>query len=123
MDYEVSLRVEGDGGQAAHFESLWNWLRGDPELGGQVRVGRTRTADEAMGISVDMVMILSSSGSAAAIAFGRAIRTWLEQRRSDVSISITRADGSCVTVSTRRVAEVEKILKEVLEFPGAGEVS
>lgn len=114
MSVEVRLRVAGGNDTPAHVESLWDWLRSDRDLRGTVKAARAPSAEEAMGPPIELLVALSSSGGATALALCRALRTWLEQRRSDISLTVTEADGRSVTVSAKRVSEADKVLRSLL---------
>jgi hypothetical protein len=45
----------------------------------------------------------------------RPLSVWLVQRRSDVTITVTGPDRRKVSVSAKRVADAEQILRSVLE--------
>lgn len=117
MSSEVRLRIAGENDMPAQLESLWDWLRSDPDLRGTVRVAHDPQAEGVMGIPVELLVTLSSSGGAAAVALSRALRTWLEQQRSDISVTVTEGDGSSVTLSAHRVAEADEILRSLLLPP------
>lgn len=115
MSSGVRLRVAGGNDTLVELESLWDWLRSDPGLRGLVQVARGSLAEGAMGIPDELLVMLSSSGGAAVVvALGRALRTWLEQRRSDISVTVTNGHGRSVTVSAQRVAGAEGILRSLL---------
>lgn len=116
MSSDVRLRVAGGNDTPAQLESLRDWLRSDPDLRGMVHAAHDPPPEGAMGIPVELLVTLSSSGGAATVALGRALRTWLEQRRSDISVTVTGGDGRSVTVSAQRISEADKILRSLLTW-------
>lgn len=101
---------------AAEVESLWDWLRYEPELRGHLRVGHAPAPEGTMGYPVELVLCISA---VCVPALARALSTWLVQRRSDLVITVTGQDGQRVSVSARRVKEPEKLLRRVLEQQGS----
>jgi hypothetical protein len=48
-------------------------------------------------------------------ALARSLSVWLVQRRSDLTVKVTGPGGRQVSVSARRVADPEQLLRAVLE--------
>lgn len=102
-------------GHDTDTESLWDWLRHEPELRGRLRTRSVPTPDEAMGTPIELVVILATATVPVASALARSISTWLIQRRSDLTVTVTGPDGRQVSVSSRRVVDPEKLLRAVLD--------
>ncbi len=107
-------------GRDADRESLWDWLRNEPELRGRLQLSAapTPTPGEAMGAPTDLVVQVSAAlAGAGAVwaALARSLSVWLVQRRSDLTITVTGPEGRKVSVSAKRVADPEQILRSVLE--------
>ena len=102
-------------GQNRDMESLWEWLRHDTELRGRLRTRSIRPADDAMGAPIELVVVLATATTAVTSALARSLSTWLVQRRSDLTVKVTGPDGRQVYVSSRRVADPERLLRTVLD--------
>jgi len=121
------MSEEGDGtvqaliavdGRDADRESLWDWLRRDPDLRGRLRLSASQGLPDAMGASSDLLLQLGVATVGAGTiwaALARSISTWLVQRRSDLTVSVTGPDGRTVRLSAKRVADAERLLRTVLE--------
>jgi hypothetical protein len=109
---EARITVDGNDTDA---ESLWDWLRHEPELRGRLHTGSVPAPDGAMGAPIELVVVLATAAVPVASALARSLSTWLVQRRSDLTVTVTGPDGRQVSVSSRRVADPEKLLRAVLE--------
>ncbi|MEV8405927.1 hypothetical protein AB0R12_08965 [Streptomyces niveus] len=88
----------GDGGAA----ELGTWLRDVPQLRGRVdRAERDGAPPGAMGAAVDTLVAVMEPGGVAAVFVG-ALVAWLQTRRSSHTISVTRPDGTRITLSSRQ---------------------
>lgn len=113
----MQARIAVDG-RDADRESLWDWLRHEPVLRGRLQLSTAPTPDEAMGAPTDLVVEISAAlagASAVWAALSKSLSVWLVQRRSDVTITVTGPDHRQVSVSAKRVADAEQILRSVLE--------
>ena len=98
--------------------SLRDWMRSDPDLRGRVRPSHPAAGDEsAMGVPVELVVALGSA-STTAVALFRTVTTWIIQRRSDVSVTVTHPDGRNVTVDAKRIKTDRELVRELLELDG-----
>lgn len=122
MDARVAV-VQGDDDDA---DSLWEWLRREPELRGLIRL-ETATAEteDSLGAVVDVAVALSTAAGAVSVALARSLSAWLverERRRStDTTIAVTGPDGRRVEVSVRRGADAERLVRTVLDARLHGE--
>jgi hypothetical protein len=65
-----------------------------------------------MGGAVEVLTVaLGSSGAGAVLA--RSLCTWLVQRRSDITITITAPSGNLVRVDVARARDPESVVREV----------
>ena len=118
----VQARIAVHGGDADR-ESLWDWLRHEPELRGRLALSTAPTPDEAMGGTTDLVVQCSAAlAGAGAVwaALAKSLSVWLVQRRSDLTITVTGPDRT-VSVSAQRVADPEQLLRSVLEATPSGD--
>jgi hypothetical protein len=100
------------GGQDSDVESLWDWLRHEPELRGQLRQSETPGPVGAMGASTEFIVAVVSSGTATALV--RSLQVWLAQRRADVKLNVTGPQGRQVTLDAQRVPDAERLLNTAL---------
>ncbi|WP_373862559.1 effector-associated constant component EACC1 [Nocardia lijiangensis] len=114
---EARIIVEG---QDADLESLRTWLRREPELRGKVRTVTGPVPTEAMGALAELAVALAATAPIAT-ALARSIPPWLSQRTigrtADLTVTVTGPDGRKVSLSAKRVADPESLLREVLESP------
>lgn len=65
-----------------------------------------------MGLLATVVVTLGSGSAVTALA--TSLRTWMVQRRSDLSLEIENEDGSSVKIDAKRVADAETLIRQVL---------
>ncbi len=107
----VDLRISVSG-RDTDVESLWDWLRSEPEFRGHLRLGQVPGPQGAMGALAEVIVGVASSGAATALA--KAIRVWLVQRRSDVMLKISGPQGGEIVLDAKRVQDAERLLNNVL---------
>ena len=113
---EVTVGVDHD------MDSLWDWLRRESDLRGHVHPKRESAQPGAMGGTLELVVMAASGGTAAALV--RALTTWLVQRRSDVTLTVsTGPSGRTISMSSKRVKDPERLLREVLNSTHDQELS
>jgi hypothetical protein len=112
----VHARLTVDGVDS-DVEALWDWLRNEQELRGRVRVGSAPAAPGTMGVPVEVVVTLGTATTTAATVLARSLSTWLKQRHSDVTVTVTGPDGRRAEVSVRRARDAEHVLRTVLASP------
>lgn len=105
-------------GQASvtHLESLNDWLKGEPELAGRVRLAGPAPEEGELGAAMDTVVVLLGSGGALSV-LASSLKTWLSQpRRSDVHIRVEGENGSSVEIDAKRIdeARIEALLSQAL---------
>jgi len=112
----VEARIAIDG-HDIDVESLWDWLRHEPELQGRLRIDSADAPEGAMGATTELVVQTAAvmAGAGVMTALARSLSVWLVQRRSDLTVKVTGPDGRQVSVSARRVANPEQLLRAVLE--------
>jgi hypothetical protein len=84
---EAQIRVSG-GDEIEEIAGLWEWLRGERGLAGAVQAVRRPPGPEEMGGAFDMLAVAVGSGGAATV-LARALITWLQTRRPNVSVTVT----------------------------------
>jgi hypothetical protein len=73
-----------------------------------------------MGASTDLVVQTAATVAGAGAlwaALSRSLSVWLTQRRSDITVKVIGPDGRQVSLNAKRVADPEKLLRQVLEAP------
>jgi hypothetical protein len=115
MDIRISLV---GGNPAADLESLDDWLQGEPELAGRVRVCAPVPREGELGALAEVLVAAVSSGGALSV-LAASLYTWLSQpRRSDVRIRVEGGDGRVVEIDADRVnaQQAEDMLRHALDY-------
>lgn len=105
----VRIAVVGD-----DLASLREWLSLEDALRGRVRLVDGPAADDEMGVGTELVVVVGAAVPVVSV-LARAVTTWLVQRRSDVTVTVTAPDGRSVSVDAKRVVDPEKLIREVLD--------
>ncbi|MFC9589942.1 hypothetical protein ACFTUC_09170 [Streptomyces sp. NPDC056944] len=97
------VTVQGDADNAdGGVAELGTWLRDVPQLRSRVdRAGRDNASPGTMGPAMDTLVAVLEPGGVAAVFTG-ALVAWLQTRRSSHTISVTRPDGTQITLSSRQ---------------------
>ena len=99
---EVRISCVG-GDRAAGVESLSDWLRGEPELAGRLRVAGPMPGEGELGSLADVLVVAVGSGGTLSVLV-TSLKAWLAQpRRSDVRIRVQH-DGEAPHGSTAATA-------------------
>ena len=109
MDVAIVVGSE----DARDLPDLFAWLRREDELRGKVRLQSRPLAPGEMGTLTELIAVAIGSGGAASVLAG-SLSTWLAQRKSDITLKVTGRDGRIVELKARRVAEADRLLREVL---------
>jgi hypothetical protein len=109
----VDVRISVSG-RDRDVESLWDWLRSEPEFRGNLRLGQAPAPEGAMGALAEVIVGVTSSGAATALA--KAIQVWLVQRRSDVMLKISGPQGREIVLDAKRVQDAERLMNNVLSW-------
>lgn len=78
--------------------SLDSWLSREEEFRGAVRRELTALTASQMGGALEVLVISVGSGGALTVLVS-SISTWLKERRSKISVEVTRPDGSTFSIS------------------------
>jgi hypothetical protein len=97
----ILITVQGD--DTGGVDHLRRWLSDEPDLRGRVHgeAGAVPPSG-AMGSVADALVALLEPGGVAAV-FAGAVVAWTQSRRGDQTITITRADGTEITISSTQV--------------------
>jgi hypothetical protein len=119
----VEVRISCVGGdRAADVESLSDWLRGEPELAGRLRVAGPMPGEGELGALADVLVVAVGSGGALSV-LATSLKAWLAQpRRSDVRIRVQHDGGETVEIDASRVdgERVDALIRQALggRLPG-----
>lgn len=96
MDTTVRIETDND----VQLQQLADWLH--RQAGSQVRLGHLDRLPAAgqLGTAVDTLLVVLAPGGAA-VALVSGLFAWLQSRRSEVQVRLTRADGSSVELTTK----------------------
>ena len=114
---EARISLVG-GNPAANLESLDDWLQGEPELAGRVRVSAPVPREGELGALAEVLVAAVGSGGALSV-LATSLHAWLSQpRRSDVRIRVQGENGRAVEIDADRVdpLQAEVLLREALDF-------
>jgi hypothetical protein len=110
---EMEARIRAAGGDAvAELASLWDWLLDEDDVRGSVDLVDRPVEETELGGVFDAVAVSLGSGSAG-VALCRALVTWLQTRRSDVTVTVS-AGGRTVEVTATNLRDVAPVLERVL---------
>jgi Effector Associated Constant Component 1 len=114
---EARISLVG-GNPAADLESLDDWLEGEPELAGRIRVSAPVPREEELGALAEVLVAAVSSGGLLSV-LATSLHAWLSQPRgSDVRIRVQGDNGRAVEIDAERVnaQQAEDLLRQVLDF-------
>ena len=97
---DAQIRVSG-GDAVTEYAALGEWLRGERELAGRVRVIHSPPEEGHLGGVLDMLSVALGSGGAV-VAMTRSLVAWIQTRRPDVEITIGSPAGGAVPRGTAR---------------------
>ena len=107
---DVRIRVaEGTGDELA---ALGEWLGGEGELRGRVRVGSGPVGGTDLGSIPDLLIVTLGAGGTGKILASSLI-TWLQTRRTTAKITVESA-GRHVTLDIQTAGEVAQLLEQIL---------
>ncbi|APU14928.1 MULTISPECIES: effector-associated constant component EACC1 [Actinoalloteichus] len=107
----LSLAVRGPG-MSDQLGALRNWLVRENALRGRLELRRRPGAEGEMGALADVLLVALGAGGTGAVV-ARSMSTWLVQRRSDVTITVTAPDGRQVHVDVQRARNPVAVIREV----------
>ena len=94
--------------------ALYEWLRRENALRGNVQMSRNPARPGEMGDLADIIVVAVESGGLLSVVV-TSVATWLSQRRNDVEIEIKSPDGRSVRVNSRGKANAEELLKALTD--------
>lgn len=114
----AELFIRADGRQD-ELLALLDWLSHDDALRGRVRQVPARIRDERMsgGLYEMLAVALGASGIAPVLA--KSLTTWLTHRHSDITLTLSRNDGTTIEIDATRVQSRQVLgdLRDLLDPP------
>ena len=112
---EVRIACVG-GGRAVGIESLSDWLRGEPELAGRLRVAGPAPGEGELGALADVLVVAVGSGGTLSV-LATSLKAWLAQPRGQhVQIRVRRDGGETVEIDADRIdaEQADALLRQAL---------
>jgi hypothetical protein len=100
-DDHVTISIDGAGEAGPDYASLRASLVAEDELRGHVRMLTAAPVPGTLGIPPEALEIALGQGGAVTV-LASALVAWLRRRSTDVTITITRKDGSHAEVHARQ---------------------
>ncbi len=96
---------------------LLDWLSGDEGLRGRAHLQDRPVREGDMGAVSEVVTVALGSGATVGIvaSLARSLTTWLTNRRSDVTVTVTRPGGDSVEFSGKRV-DAADVLRRIQDL-------
>lgn len=112
---QLSIRTDG---RPDDLVQLLDWLRHDDALRGRVQPQSPQIRDGHMGDPYEVLTVAVSSGGIAA-ALARSLTVWLTNLRSDVTITVTRANGDNIALDAKRVKSTDVLqdIQKLIDTP------
>jgi hypothetical protein len=108
MDAQIGIT----GGTGDELALLGEWLRGDDELRGRVKIAQSPVRDTELGSVPELLTVALGAGGAGTVLASSLI-TWLQTRRTTAKITVESA-GRSVTLDIQTVGDVGPLLQQVL---------
>ncbi|MGN2638602.1 effector-associated constant component EACC1 [Nocardia takedensis] len=96
---QLSIRTTGS---VDDLIDLLGWFRRDDSLRGRVQLETPPPQADQMGHPYQVLTAALSSGGIAT-ALVSALKVWFTARRSDLTVTVSRPDGTTVTIDAKRV--------------------
>ncbi|HEY8983179.1 MAG TPA: hypothetical protein VIU15_26820 [Streptomyces sp.] len=115
---DAQIRVAGSN-EIAAAASLWEWLRGERQLAGRVRLVPQAPREGDLGGAFDVLTVALGSGGAG-VVLARSLVAWLQTRRPEVTVTLETEAGT-VKVSARNLkpADALPLIEQVLKHGDA----
>jgi hypothetical protein len=108
---DAQIRIAG--GTGNELAALGEWLKGEVELRGRVRVVRGPIGGTELGSITDLLTVALEAGGAGTV-LASSLKTWLMTRRTTAKITVESA-GRSVTFDVQTVGEVAPLLEQILK--------
>ncbi|SEE28248.1 MULTISPECIES: effector-associated constant component EACC1 [Streptomyces] len=108
----MEARIAIVGGCDGDLPSLYQWLTGEDELRGHVRVARRPMRETDLGSAGDLLTVALSAGGAGSV-LSSALITWLKTRRTSAKITVEAGNRS-ITLEIDTLRDATALLEQVL---------
>jgi hypothetical protein len=113
----VEVRISCVGGdRAIGIESLGDWLRGEPELAGRLRVAGPMPGEGELGVLADVLVVAVGSGGTLSV-LATSLKAWLARPHGQhVRIRVRRDGGETVEIDADRInaGQADALLRRAL---------
>jgi Effector Associated Constant Component 1 len=120
----VEVRISCVGSDPADgIESLSDWLHGERELSGRLRLAGPAPRENELGVLADVLVVAVGSGGTISV-LAASLKAWLAQpHKPDFRIRVQGTDGQSVDIDAKRtdVTSVITLLREALDGQAAEE--
>lgn len=100
---EAAISIDGPD-PAVHARSLYAWLAGEDELRGAVRLVGSPPQPGRLGATTELLTVALAPGGVVTVLAGLLV-AWVGRPTGVRSVTVTRADGTSVTVTTEQARE------------------
>lgn len=108
---QLTIRVHGNDKEE---QSFWEWLSREPILRGFVRIKPAPSAEGAMGVPNEIVVVLASTAVSVATGLSQAIRTWLIHRHPTISIELSGPGDSQLSLTAKDVRNSDELAQMIV---------
>lgn len=103
---DVTVSVIGLDDAVEELRSLFTWLAKEEELRGRVRLVDAAPELGTLGGWPEAVVVALTQGGAVTVLVS-AVVTWIRYRTSELTCTVTRPDGTSVTLNANRVRRAD----------------
>lgn len=115
MRLSITLAEPRSPAAAADLGTLLEWFQADPRLAGHMVIQHQADGDQSLGLVQELIAPLTDLGADGLRVLPLAIAVWIKQRRSDLKVSYTDADGAKVVVTISRLRDPEAAMRAVIQ--------
>lgn len=112
----VQIRIAG--GTDEELAALSEWLQGEDELRGRVRLVRRPIGETELGSVVELLSVALGTGGAGTVLVS-SLKIWLVTRMTTAKITVESA-GRSVTLDIQSADEVVPLLEQILKAEDDG---
>jgi hypothetical protein len=96
-------------------QELVAWLRREDRLRGRVQLSPATIGPGQMGAVTDTIAIALGTGGAGTV-LARALIAWISHRTTDVKLTLTRPEGTELSIDAHRVDDPQALLASIADF-------
>ena len=109
----MDAQIRMVGGTGEELAALGEWLVGEDELRGRVRISHSPISGTELGSVPELLTVALGTGGAGTV-LASSLKTWLATRRTAAKITVEAA-GRSVTLDIQTVGDVAPLLKQILQ--------